>query len=119
MTEDLTYDKIENRMRKAILALQSTGIQHADDLRSLATIESKFKFASASSFVRHRIAGNYEGVKMTDKLADSLAVMDTDQFRQEYEMAKANEQASKEAHQSIGRELEALRSLMASYRNPT
>ena len=118
MTDDLTYDKIETRMRKAILAMETATQQHADDLKELARVEAKFKTVSASAFVNHRIEGNYQGVKMTDKLADALSIVDTDPFRQEFEMAKANESASRQALSSIRAELEALRSLMASYRNP-
>lgn len=118
MTDDLTYDKIETRMRRAILTMEEATKQHADDLKELAKAEAKFKTVYASAFVAHRIEGSFQGVKMTDKMAESLATVDTDQFRQEYEMAKAHESASRQALSSIRSELEALRSLMASYRNP-
>ena len=118
MSDELTYDKIENRMRSAILGMEKATGQHADDLKELAKAESKFKTVYASAFVSRRIEGEYQGIKITDKLAESLATVDTDQFRQEYEMAKAHESASRQALSSIRAELEALRSLMASYRNP-
>ena len=38
MTDDLTYDKIETRMRKAILAMETATQQHADDLKELARV---------------------------------------------------------------------------------
>jgi hypothetical protein len=116
VTDDLTYDKIENRMRKAIVTMEEATKQHADDLKELAHRESKFKTVQASAFVNRRIEGSYKGVKITDKLAESLATVDTDEFRREYEMAKAHESASRQALSSIRAELEALRSLMASYR---
>ena len=116
MTDDLNYDKIENRMRKAIITMEDASKQHAEDLKELAHRESKFKTVFASAFVSRRIEGEYQGIKITDKLADSLATVDTDEFRQEYEMAKAHESASRQALLSIRAELEALRSLMASYR---
>ena len=116
MTNDLTYDKVENRMRKAILAMESATAQHASDLKELAKSEAKFKTVLASAFVNRRIEGEYQGVKVTDKMADNLAIVDTGDFRVEYEMAKANESASRQALSSIRQEIEALRSLMASYR---
>jgi len=116
MTDDLTYDKIENRMRQAIHAMTEATTQHANDLKELAQKEAKFKTVQASAFVNRRIQGEYQGVKITDKLAESLATVDTDEFRQEYEMAKAHESASRQALSSIRAELEALRSLMATYR---
>ena len=116
MTDDLNYDKIENRMRKAIITMEDASKQHAEDLKELAHRESKFKTVFASAFVSRRIEGEYQGIKITDNLADSLATVDTDEFRQEYEMAKAHESASRQALLSIRAELEALRSLMASYR---
>ena len=119
MTENLTYDKIETRMRMAIHKMDEATIAHADDLRELAKRESKFKVVLASAFVSRRIQGDYQGVKITDKMADALSIVDTDEFRQEYEMAKANESASRQALSSIRSELEALRSLMASYRQST
>ena len=63
-----------------------------------------------------RASGDAEGRKVTESYAEDLATVATGSARFRVEAAKAKHDAARQALLSVRSRLEALRSLMASYR---
>jgi len=118
MTENtpLSYHNIELSMSHAMSQMEELTKDFAGTADEYGYAESAFKVAFAKSRLEARVGGNHEGVKMTADIAEDIATVATEKERMAMEAAKARNDATRQALLSVRSRLEALRSLMASYR---
>jgi hypothetical protein len=113
----LSYQNIEDAMRHAIKQMNDLTKDFAVTADEYGSTEATFKVAFAKSRLMARVSNDYEGKKMTADLAEDIATVDTESERMAMEASKAKHDAARQALMSVRSRLEALRSLMASYRD--
>jgi len=111
-----SYINIEESMRHAMNQMAELTKDFAGTADEYGYAESAFKVAFARNRLEARFGGNREGVKMTADIAEDIATVETEKERMAMEAAKAKNDATRQALLSVRSRLEALRSLMASYR---
>jgi hypothetical protein len=111
------YGEIERSMLHAIEQMEGLTKDFSVTADEYADAESTFKIAFAKSRLMARAGNNYEGKKVTADLADDIATVETEKERIAMEASKAKHDATRQALLSVRSRLEALRSLMASYRD--
>jgi hypothetical protein len=111
----LSYEHIENAMRRSINQMSELTAEFAITLDAFAAAEAAFKVAFAKSRLTARASGG-DGKKVTADLAEDIATVETEEERFQMEIARAKNDATRQALLSVRSRLEALRSLMASYR---
>lgn len=111
----LNYQHIESTMRHAINQMDELTENYARTADEFGNAEATFKVAFAKSRMMARI-GN-DGRKVTADAAEDVATVETESERFAMEAARAKHDACKQALLSVRSRLEALRSLMASYRD--
>jgi len=110
----LSYSHIENAMRHAIDQMETLTKDFAVTADEFGAAESLYKVAFAKSRLIARTSG--EGKKVTADAAEDIATVETETEKFAMEAAKAKHDATRQALMSVRSKLEALRSLMASYR---
>jgi hypothetical protein len=111
----LSYQHIENSMRSSINQMTELTAEYAKTMDAFSVAEATFKVAFAKSRLLAR-AGGDKTKKVTADYAEDIATVETEAERFEMEIARAKNDATRQALLSVRSRLEALRSLMASYR---
>ena len=104
-------------MRHAINQMETLTKDFARSADEFGSLESTFKVAFAKSRLIARANGEYNGKKMTADFAEDIATAETEKERIAMEASRAKHDANRQALMSVRSRLEALRSLMASYRD--
>lgn len=112
----LSYQRIEETMRHAINQMEDLTSSFAVTADEFGNAEAIYEIAFAKSRLSARYEGSHNGIKITADMAADLASVETESERLAMEAAKAKHDATRQALLSVRSRLEALRSLMASYR---
>jgi hypothetical protein len=102
-------------MRHAMNQIDDLTSRYAETADEFGQAETAFKVAFAKSRMMARV--NNDGRKVTADAAEDVATVETEMERIAMESARAKNDACKQALISVRSRLEALRSLMASYRD--
>jgi len=108
--------RIEETMRYAINQIEELTSSFAVTADEFGSAEAVYEIAFAKSRLSARFEGSHDGIKITADMASDLATVETEPQRLAMESAKAKHDATRQALLSVRSRLEALRSLMASYR---
>jgi len=112
----LSYQRIEETMRHAINQMEDLTSSFAVTADEFGNAEAAYEVAFAKSRLSARYEGSHNGIKITADMAADIAATETEPQRLAMEAAKAKNDATRQALMSVRSRIEALRSLMASYR---
>jgi hypothetical protein len=112
----LSYTRIEETMRYAINQIEDLTEKYAVTADEYGLAEATYEIAFAEFRVQARLEGTPDGSKVTADYAADYATTHTRAERFAVNKAKAKHDATRQALLSVRSRLEALRSLMASYR---
>lgn len=112
----LSYMRIEETMRHAMNQMEDLTSSFAVTADEFGKAEATYEIAYAKSRLSARYEGSHNGLKITADMASDLATTETETERLAMEAAKAKHDATRQALLSVRSRVEALRSLMASYR---
>ena len=115
MSPDLNYSSIEAALSESLDRLLELTEDFATVADTNAVAEATFKVAFARARLTARVNGTGDR-KITEAQADDIATVETEKERTAMEIAKAKFDATRQALLSTRGRIEALRSLMASYR---
>jgi hypothetical protein len=105
-------------MRDAMDKLSSVQSDFTTAADDAAVAEAVYKVAFAKSRLRARL-DLIEGKKPSEAAVDDVATVETEEERMTFLVADAKRDAARQGLNSVRARLESLRSLMASYRDPT
>jgi hypothetical protein len=112
----LSYSSIENSMRHALDKMEELTMDYAVAIDDFNRAEAAYKGEFISKRVEARLVLDVGAKKVTVDMVDDYASSATRELYYDMKIAEAKYEATLQSLRSVRSRLEALRSLMASYR---